>query len=139
VAKNLDITNGHAARMRFSRFKQHMEGTPTGRRKPRADAQDRRKAKVEKRVKAEASSGGEGLVNPKQEPTENNSAVEGQMSLDQTYHAMSIKAEPHATMEPKIKTEHTSEDHENSFENSFTLQYLRDVQSHPDLRSGFGQ
>ena len=33
VAEGLDITNGHAARMRFSRFKQHMEGIPT---QPRA-------------------------------------------------------------------------------------------------------
>lgn len=29
VADGLDITNGHAARMRFSRFKQHMEGVPS--------------------------------------------------------------------------------------------------------------
>jgi hypothetical protein len=35
VADGLDITNGHAARMRFSRFKQHMEGIPTQPRTPR--------------------------------------------------------------------------------------------------------
>jgi hypothetical protein len=35
VADGLNITNGHAARMRFSRFKQHMEGTPTQPRNPR--------------------------------------------------------------------------------------------------------
>jgi hypothetical protein len=35
VADGLDITNGHAARMRFSRFKQHMEGIPTQPRNPR--------------------------------------------------------------------------------------------------------
>ena len=29
VASTLDITNGHAARMRYSRFRQHMEGIPT--------------------------------------------------------------------------------------------------------------
>ncbi|KAL1959474.1 hypothetical protein VTO42DRAFT_1919 [Malbranchea cinnamomea] len=29
VASQLEITNGHAARMRFSRFRQHMEGIPT--------------------------------------------------------------------------------------------------------------
>ena len=28
VSDELGITNGHAARMRFSRFKQHMEGVP---------------------------------------------------------------------------------------------------------------
>jgi hypothetical protein len=35
VADGLDITNGHAARMRFSRLKQHMEGIPTQPRNPR--------------------------------------------------------------------------------------------------------
>ena len=35
VADGLDITNGHAARMRFSRFKQHMEGIPSQPRIPR--------------------------------------------------------------------------------------------------------
>lgn len=35
VANGLDITNGHAARMRFSRFKQHMEGAPVQPRNPR--------------------------------------------------------------------------------------------------------
>ncbi|KAL1968683.1 hypothetical protein VTN77DRAFT_1509 [Rasamsonia byssochlamydoides] len=29
VASQLEISNGHAARMRFSRFRQHMEGIPT--------------------------------------------------------------------------------------------------------------
>jgi hypothetical protein len=33
VASQLDITNGHAARMRFSRFKQHMEGVVPGTRR----------------------------------------------------------------------------------------------------------
>ncbi|KAI1932394.1 hypothetical protein LOZ65_000688 [Ophidiomyces ophidiicola] len=42
VASQLDITNGHAARMRFSRFRQHMEGiTSTSKaprtKKPKAD------------------------------------------------------------------------------------------------------
>ncbi|KAI9842211.1 MAG: hypothetical protein M1837_007424 [Sclerophora amabilis] len=37
VAAQLEITNGHAARMRFSRFKQHMEGVvPSPRRRARA-------------------------------------------------------------------------------------------------------
>ena len=35
VADGLDITNGHAARMRFSRFKQHMGGIPSQPRIPR--------------------------------------------------------------------------------------------------------
>jgi hypothetical protein len=36
VASGLDITNGHAARMRFSRFKAQIEGLPTQSSKPRA-------------------------------------------------------------------------------------------------------
>jgi hypothetical protein len=35
VADGPDITNGHAARMRFNRFKHHMEGIPTQPRTPR--------------------------------------------------------------------------------------------------------
>ncbi|KAL1864826.1 hypothetical protein Plec18167_009620 [Paecilomyces lecythidis] len=35
VASQLEISNGHAARMRYSRFKQHMEGVPTNPRNPR--------------------------------------------------------------------------------------------------------
>ncbi|KAL9122599.1 MAG: hypothetical protein Q9187_000852 [Circinaria calcarea] len=51
VAGDLDITNGHAARMRFSRFKQHMEGVPPTPRKPRASGSYRqKKAKSEKRT-----------------------------------------------------------------------------------------
>jgi hypothetical protein len=36
VAESLEITNGHAARMRYSRFRQHMEGVTTQPRAPRA-------------------------------------------------------------------------------------------------------
>ena len=43
MAADLDITNGHAARMRFSRFKQHMEGVPPTPRKPRASGGHRQK------------------------------------------------------------------------------------------------
>ncbi|PGH06051.1 hypothetical protein GX51_02642 [Blastomyces parvus] len=35
VASQLEISNGHAARMRFSRFRQHMEGITTTHRSPR--------------------------------------------------------------------------------------------------------
>lgn len=37
VASTLDITNGHAARMRYSRFRQHMEGRPTPQRGTRKE------------------------------------------------------------------------------------------------------
>jgi hypothetical protein len=53
VAGSLDITNGHAARMRYSRFKQHMEGATTQPRAPRTP-------KKEKEVK-EGKEGKEGV------------------------------------------------------------------------------
>ncbi|MCJ1374583.1 hypothetical protein MMC20_005815 [Loxospora ochrophaea] len=53
VAAQLDITNGHAARMRFSRFKQQMEGVPPTPRRPRQNQAGERvkKAKREKGLK----------------------------------------------------------------------------------------
>lgn len=41
VAGSLEITNGHAARMRYSRFKQHMEGATTQSRAPRASKKEK--------------------------------------------------------------------------------------------------
>jgi hypothetical protein len=41
VAGSLEITNGHAARMRYSRFKQHMEGATTQTRAPRAGKKEK--------------------------------------------------------------------------------------------------
>ncbi|KAL8934514.1 MAG: hypothetical protein Q9216_005872 [Gyalolechia sp. 2 TL-2023] len=43
VANELQITNGHAARMRYSRFKQQMEGTISTTRKPRVSGPRKRK------------------------------------------------------------------------------------------------
>ena len=63
VASELGITNGHAARMRFSRFKQTMEGVqPT--RRPRAENHKQQKAKLEKRRKGGES---EAAANVKKE------------------------------------------------------------------------
>lgn len=45
----MEITNGHAARMRFSRFKQHMEGTTTTPRTPRPKKSKNEKAESKKR------------------------------------------------------------------------------------------
>lgn len=47
VAQDMEITNGHAARMRFARFKNQMEGTVPKARAPR----DKSKAPKAKRVK----------------------------------------------------------------------------------------
>ncbi|MCJ1382721.1 hypothetical protein MMC17_005834 [Xylographa soralifera] len=52
VASDLEITNGHAARMRFSRFKQHMEGIPPTPRKPRSEVRQHKRVKTEKNAKA---------------------------------------------------------------------------------------
>ncbi|KAL2041773.1 hypothetical protein N7G274_005557 [Stereocaulon virgatum] len=48
VANGLDITNGHAARMRFSRFKQQMEGTTSHPRKPTPATPRLKKTRPEK-------------------------------------------------------------------------------------------
>ena len=61
MASELGITNGHAARMRFSRFKQHMEGVPSTPRKPRNSVA--RPAKMPKVEKAEVSKGGREEMN----------------------------------------------------------------------------
>lgn len=45
VAGSLEITNGHAARMRYSRFKQHMEGAVTQPRAPRASKKEGKEGK----------------------------------------------------------------------------------------------
>ena len=50
VASQLEITNGHAARMRFSRFKQHMEGTTTAPRTPRPKKEKPAKGDCKKRA-----------------------------------------------------------------------------------------
>lgn len=42
VASTLDIANGHAARMRYTRFKQQMEGTQTQKKGPKTEAAARR-------------------------------------------------------------------------------------------------
>lgn len=44
VASQLEITNGHAARMRFSRFRQHIEGIPVNSRTPRTPRPKKPKA-----------------------------------------------------------------------------------------------
>ena len=48
MADQLDITNGHAARMRYSRFKQQMEGIPPTARKARTATPRQKKVKSDK-------------------------------------------------------------------------------------------
>ena len=68
MAKELEITNGHAARMRFSRFRQHMEGSATMSRKrvspssepktkrTKSTKSDEKQSKAERTSKREAAS-----------------------------------------------------------------------------------
>ena len=58
MASELDITNGHAARMRYSRFKAQMEGKQPAPRKPRSSAPRNKKPKPQKPSKTEAKDGG---------------------------------------------------------------------------------
>ena len=57
MASQLEITNGHAARMRFSRFKQHMEGTTTTPRTPRVKKPKPEKGESKKRALDEPAEG----------------------------------------------------------------------------------
>ena len=58
MASELDITNGHAARMRYSRFKAQMEGKQPAPRKPRSSTPRNKKPKPQKPSKAEAKDEG---------------------------------------------------------------------------------
>lgn len=69
VAGNLSITNGHAARMRFSRFKQQMEGIPPTPRKARSATTHHRKPKREKakpKREIEPRKSSEPMIKPEQ-------------------------------------------------------------------------
>ncbi|KAL1984475.1 hypothetical protein VTN96DRAFT_9074 [Rasamsonia emersonii] len=64
VASQLDISNGHAARMRFSRFRQHMEGIPTVPRAQRPKKPTKESSKLGKFAKGDLSE----KENPKKRP-----------------------------------------------------------------------
>lgn len=98
VADQLDITNGHAARMRYSRFKQQMEGVPSATRKPRAAVPRQRKAKPDKSDKKDKKQTEEhqGTVF-KAEKEEDMDAMPGIES--------SVKEEHFVKPEPVIKAE----------------------------------
>ena len=115
MAGQLDITNGHAARMRFSRFKQHMEGVPPAPRRPRPTVPRHKKPKHEKQadyeqgvkeddeeaaVKLEPMAIDEQVANveppTKPEP----------ISMDE----QTTNAEPPTKSEPIVKEEQTGDD-----------------------------
>ena len=86
VASELGITNGHAARMRYSRFKMQMEGKPPAPRKPRSAAPRNKKPKPQKLSKPEAKDEG---PSPVKAETEQMDGVEPAVKTEPV-----IKAEP---------------------------------------------
>ncbi|SLM39654.1 hypothetical protein LPUS_10243 [Lasallia pustulata] len=96
VADQLDITNGHAARMRFSRFKQHMEGIPPVPRKSRPNVPRHKKPKHETHTDHESK------VKDENEPA----AVKPEpMSIDEQV----PNAEPATKPEDTVKEEQAGE------------------------------
>lgn len=110
VAGQLDITNGHAARMRFSRFKQQMEGVPVSPRKPRATAPRQKRAKPDKPDKS-ASAEKEAKQEPQLDPqpsvkAESGDALEPMEGVEPTVKVETIiKSEPGIIPEPVVKAE----------------------------------
>ncbi|KAI4237622.1 MAG: hypothetical protein LQ352_007932 [Teloschistes flavicans] len=101
VADELEITNGHAARMRYSRFKQQMEGVVPQARKPRTpkkkDASDDA-PKPKKRKRAQQTQSEKDNV-----PKDEIAPVNGVQDTAPTVKAApAIKSEP---MAPLIKSE----------------------------------
>lgn len=100
VADQLDITNGHAARMRYSRFKAQMEGTPTQTRKPRATGPRQRKPKPDKPPTPETTQMEAPQILPEAEP-----AVKGEAGAKD---GVMVKAEPGVEDEAMEGTEPSS-------------------------------
>lgn len=97
MAGSLDITNGHAARMRFSRFKQQMEGVQPQVRKPKENVPRKRKEKQQQAspTKSEKCAKIEGSTNVKIEPVD---GVNPMYGVEAT-----VKASP--VIKPEIKEE----------------------------------
>ncbi|KAL8729259.1 MAG: hypothetical protein Q9166_004880 [cf. Caloplaca sp. 2 TL-2023] len=90
VADELEITNGHAARMRYSRFKQQMEGIIPQHRKPKESTPRKRKNKSDKPADPD-----------KKQKQEGQTAA----SIDSTEHMAPETAEPAVKQETIIKSE----------------------------------
>ncbi|KAL8716819.1 MAG: hypothetical protein Q9225_005881 [Loekoesia sp. 1 TL-2023] len=113
VANELDITNGHAARMRYSRFKQQMEGPTQTTRKPRVSGAPRKRKAIadgesrlaKKRKKDDESQAKDEKPGEAQAMT----GTESNMSSVKTEQAVKleafIKPEPVMEPEPRIKQE----------------------------------
>ena len=100
IASELGITNGHAARMRFSRFKQQMEGLqPT--RRPRGENHKQQKAKLEKRRKGD---GGEVST----------TSIKPESDFNAMAHGKDTKVKSEVKMEDLVKEEPEESDYKMS-------------------------
>ena len=98
MAEGLEITNGHAARMRFSRFKQHMEGVPPTPRKPRSSGCARPKKPKADKPKREKSEG----KDKKDKEEKQQQQQQQQVKVDP---ALQIKADPEQMEIDHVKAE----------------------------------
>ena len=107
VANGNGITNGHAARMRYSRFKAQMEGLPATTRKPRVAVPRQRKSKSDKSANVDKN------PTPATEPIirgesrlkmENENQIGPMEGIEPT-----VKLEPAKVDEPSIKPEPENE------------------------------
>ncbi|KAI4171213.1 MAG: hypothetical protein LQ343_004419 [Gyalolechia ehrenbergii] len=107
VANELQITNGHAARMRYSRFKQQMEGTTSTTRKPRVSGPRKRKEKADGTLKPAKKAKKDNEPQAEDEKSEDTQAMSGVESA-----APPVKSEPTEPAdlpEPPIKPEQSIE------------------------------
>ena len=96
VANEINITNGHAARMRFSRFKQHMEGAVPSTRKPR-ETHQQKKVKTQKKSKREEG-GNDAKSKVKAEGSAGDEAVSGEGGDRDMDEGMAMKNEEGVTI-----------------------------------------
>ncbi|KAI9680342.1 MAG: hypothetical protein M1829_001228 [Trizodia sp. TS-e1964] len=82
VAADLEITNGHAARMRYSRFKATMEGKDTRNRGPRSTSstQTTRSKKTKARAKSNNKGADQVMGNTDAEPAPTGLAIKGELT-----------------------------------------------------------
>ena len=113
VAGSLEITNGHAARMRYSRFKQHMEGATTQPRTPRAGKKEKEGKEGKEGAMKGKKRGFKEDVEDKKEAASSlkeENAQDGEpVRVKREGGGKRIKGEPDASMAPcavHIKSEH---------------------------------
>ncbi|KAL8869604.1 MAG: hypothetical protein Q9174_004152 [Haloplaca sp. 1 TL-2023] len=116
VADELEITNGHAARMRYSRFKQQMEGYVPQQRKPREQKRKEKAeaaaAKAAKKQKKNDQSEVSNTSNEASASTSGSGSAAGNSKIEDSVKreslgmsGLSIKKEEGVKAEPAVKEE----------------------------------